>query len=159
MDGNMKLFRFIITAVIPMVAAFVLAGCARVEEPDYREKDYGYVQFKLYKEASYPGTKAAQLEYLRDVAKLKVTLRYEDNLISQTLVVGASSDEAAEYGLRSDKLKLLSGEYQVVTFTLYNKVDEPVYDGTPSEGNNAFSIIAGDSLFTTFLPMLQREER
>ena len=98
--------------MISLVVAFILAGCARVEEPDYREKDYGYVQFKLYKEASYPGTKATQLEYLGDVAKLKVTLRYEENLISQTLVMGASSDEAAEYGLRSDKLKLLSGDYQ-----------------------------------------------
>lgn len=139
----MKLFRLNISALISVVAAFILASCARVEDPDYREQDYGYVQFKLYKEASYPGTKAAQIEYLRDVAKLKVTLRYEDNLISQTLVMGASSDEAAEYGLRSDKLKLLSGEYQVITFTLYNKVDEPVYDGTPSEGNNMFSVTAG----------------
>lgn len=139
----MRLFRFSISAVVAVVSAFILAGCARVEEPDYREKDYGYVQFKLYKEASYPGTKAAQLEYLRDVAKLKVTLRYEGNLISQTLVMGASSDDAAEYGLRSDKLKLLSGDYQVVTYTLYNKVDEPVYEATPSEGHSSFSVQAG----------------
>lgn len=139
----MKLSRISISAVIAVILGFILAGCARVEQPDYREKDYGYVQFKIYKEASYPGTKATQLDYLADVAKLKVTLRFEDNLISQTLVMGAASDAAAEYGLRSDKLKLLSGEYQVVTYTLYNKVDEPVYEATPSEGHSAFSIMAG----------------
>ena len=139
----MKLSRISISAVIAVILGFILAGCARVEQPDYREKDYGYVQFKIYKEASYPGTKATQLDYLADVAKLKVTLRFEDNLISQTLVMGAASDDAAEYGLRSDKLKLLSGEYQVVTYTLYNKVDEPVYEATPSEGHSAFSIMAG----------------
>ena len=139
----MKLSRISISAVIAVILGFILAGCARVEQPDYREQDYGYVQFKIYKEASYPGTKAPQLDYLADVAKLKVTLRFEDNLISQTLVMGASSDAAAEYGLRSDKLKLLSGDYQVVTYTLYNKVDEPVYEATPSEGHSAFTIMAG----------------
>ena len=94
----MKLSRISISALIAVILGFILAGCARVEQPDYREKDYGYVQFKIYKEASYPGTKAAQLDYLADVAKLKVTLRFEDNLISQTLVMGASSDAALKAG-------------------------------------------------------------
>ena len=139
----MRLFKYKVSAVLAVVLAFVLTACDRVEEPDYRDKDYGYVQFKIYKEASYPGTRASQLEYLRDVAKLKVTLSYEDNLISQTLVVDASSDEAAEFGLRSDKLKLLAGEYKVVTYALYNKLDEQVSEGTPSEDFNSFTVVAG----------------
>ncbi len=139
----MRLFKYKISAVVAVTLAFILAGCARVEEPDYRDKDYGYIQFKIYKEASYPGTRASQLEYLRDVAKLKVTLSYEDNLISQTLVVGASSDEAAEFGLRSDKLKVLAGEYKVVTYSLYNKLDEQVSEGTPSEEHSSFTVVAG----------------
>ena len=138
----MRIFKFNISAILAVLSFFVVASCARVEEPDYREKEYGYVQFKLYKEASYPETKA-QLEYLRDVAKLKVTLRYEDNLISQTLVVSAANDDAAEFGLRSDKLKLLSGDYQVVTYVLYNKLDEPVYESTPTEQHLSFSVVAG----------------
>jgi Leucine-rich repeat (LRR) protein len=140
---NMKLFRSNVSVLIAMVAAFVLAGCARVEEPDYRDQDYGYVQFKLYKEASYPDTKAAQLNYLKDVAKIKVTLRYEGNKMAQTLVMTASDDAAAEFGLRSDKLKLLSGDYQVSMFTLYNKVDEPVYESTPTDEFNSFTVVAG----------------
>ena len=107
------------------------------------DPDYGHVQFKLYKEASYPGTRAAQLDYLNDVAKLKVTLRFEENLISQTLVMNAANDEAAEFGLRSDKLKLLAGDYQVLTFALYNKVDEVVYEGTPTGEHTSFSVVPG----------------
>ena len=139
----MRSFKFNISIIAAILSAFILASCVGVDEPDYRDMDYGYVQFKLYKEASYPGTKAASLEYLRDVAKLKVTLRYEENLISQTLVMGASSDEASEFGLRSDKLKLLSGDYQVVTFSLYDKLDKPVYEATPSEAQSTFSVVAG----------------
>ena len=65
-------------------SAFLFAGCAKVNEPDYSEHEYGYVQFKLYKEASYEGTKAAgtQLEYLKDVTKVRVNLKYNDDLIS-----------------------------------------------------------------------------
>ena len=130
--------------LLVLVSALVFAGCAKVQEPDNREHDYGYVQFKLYKEASYEGTKAeqSQLEYLKDVAKVRVTLKYNDDMISQTLVMTASNDEAAEYGLRSDKLKLLAGNYQVLAYTLYNKVDEAVYADTPAEGSG-FEVVPG----------------
>ena len=50
----MKLSRF--SVVIAMVAAFLFASCAKQEMPDNREHDYGYVQFKLYKAASYQDT-------------------------------------------------------------------------------------------------------
>lgn len=128
-----------------LAVLFVLAGCAKEKEADYREHDYGYVQFKLYKEASYEAVKAvmSQLDYLGDVSKIKVTLSYEENLIAQTLVMNSSSDEAAEYGLRSDRLKLLAGEYKVVTFSLYDKMDELVYEGTPSEDMSVFEVVPG----------------
>ena len=120
-----------------------LGGCSKVEEPDNRDMAYGHVQFKLYKEASYPGTKADQLEYLGDVAKIKVTLRYGENLISQTMVASAANDEAAEFGLRSDKLKLLAGDYRVLTFVLYDKLDNVVYEGVPSTSHESFTVVAG----------------
>lgn len=131
--------------ILMLVILLAFAGCAKVQEPDYREHDYGHVQFKLYKEASYHETKALknQLDYLADVTKLKVTLRYEDNLISLTLVMNAADKAAAEYGLRSDKLKLLSGKYQVLIFSLYDKVDELVYEGTPSADHAEFEVVAG----------------
>lgn len=125
-----------------MLAVAALWSCSAVIEPDYQDRDYGHVQFKVYKAA----TKAqgnGQLEYLNDVAKIKVTLRYEDNLISQTLVLGASDAESAEFGLRSDKLKLLSGVYNVSKYELFDKVDEVVYEDTPAPEDASFEVVSG----------------
>ena len=120
-------------------------GCAEIQEPDYRETEYGYVQFKLYKAASYGQTKAvvSKLDYLNDAAKIKVTLKYEENLISQTLVMNSSDPESAEFGLRSDKLKLLSGTYQILTYSLFDKMDELLYEATPSEEHASFEVVPG----------------
>lgn len=135
----MRFLKFSVLWIAALAFSLAFSGCAEVEEPDYRDQDYGYVQFKLYKEASY--TKAAQLEYLGDVAKLKVTLSFEDNLITQTLVVSAANADAAEYGLRSTRLKLLAGDYQVVTFSLLDKMDNAVYDGTVTGEQASFSVV------------------
>lgn len=143
MKQDMKFNNSIALSVLVLIVALFLGSCTAETVPDYREHDYGYVQFKLYKEASYAATKAGQLDYLKDVTKIKVTLRYEENLISQTLVMNASDGDAAEFGLRSDKLKLLAGDYQVLTFSLYDKVDEVVYEDTPVGDHASFSIVPG----------------
>ena len=142
---KMKSVRINMLLAVAFLSALVFAACSKVEEPDYRETEYGYVQFKLYKEASYEGTKAvvSQLEYLADVTKIKVSLRYGDNDITQTLVMNAANDDAAEFGLRSDKLKLLVGSYKVLTFTLYDKTDQPLYVSTPSDAHASFEVVAG----------------
>ena len=40
-----------LTEIYRLIALVLVTGvsfaCAKVEEPDYREADYGYVQFKL----------------------------------------------------------------------------------------------------------------
>ena len=137
-------FNILLSAAI-LLSSLIFGSCSKVEEPDYREKVYGYVQFKLYKEASYDGTKAvvSQLDYLKDVTKIKVTLLYDGNEITQTLVMNSSNDEAAEFGLRSDKLKLLAGDYSISTFTLFDKQDQPLYVRTPSEEFSNFTVVAG----------------
>lgn len=132
----MKYFRNILLSILAMTA---LWSCSSVVEPDYQEHDYGYVQFKVYKMAS----KAPLDYYLHDVTKIKVTLKYEGNPISQTLVVGASDPESAEFGLRSDKLKLLAGSYEVLTFSLYDRMDQVIYDGTPVQEEAAFEVEVG----------------
>ena len=139
----MKSFRFNILHILACLSLLAVSSCTVEEEMDYREKDYGYVQFKLYKEASYETTKAIveELDYLSQVSKVTVTLEYGESRISQTLVVSASSNEAAEYGMRSDKLKLLAGEYRLMKFTLYDKLDQAVYEGVPSEAN--FAVVEG----------------
>ena len=120
-------------------------------EPDYQEHDYGYVQFKVYKLAS----KAPLDYYLNDVTKIKVTLKYEGNPISQTLVMTSSNPESAEFGLRSDKMKLLAGTYQVLAYSLYNRMDDFICDGIVEAENSVFEVKAGGlsvhDLYTDFV--------
>ena len=131
--------------LILLITALGVGACTEIQEPDYREQDYGYVQFKLYKEASYEATKSvvSELEYLHDATKVKVTMRYGETLLTQTLVLSSADAESAEFGLRSDKLKLLSGQYQIALYTLYDNQDEPLYEAVPSAENSSFEVVAG----------------
>ncbi|MGN0191319.1 MAG: DUF4458 domain-containing protein [Candidatus Cryptobacteroides sp.] len=125
-------------SILALLSAALSVSCVREQNPDLRDSGYGYVQFKLYKDASY--TKASGLEYLRDASKVMVMLRYGDVQISQTLTLSASDSEAAEYGLRSAKLKLLTGEYEVIAYTVFNKLDEDVYKGGTA---GSFEVVEG----------------
>ena len=114
-----------------ILSAVILAlGCAKTE-PDYRNDDYGFAQFKLYKHASY-GTRAVKptLDYLAEACKVKVTLGYGETTLAQTLTL-YSVEGSAEEGLRADKLQLLTGEYRRGAFSLYDSADELIYAGTP----------------------------
>ena len=137
----MKSLKYHILMVLMALSA-LLPSCHKDEAPDYREKDYGYVQFKLYKEASYEGTRAVvpELDYLNDVTKVMVMLQYGDIQISQTLTLSASGEEAAEFGLRSEKLKLVAGNYKVNAFTLFDKLDRELYLGGES---GEFTVVPG----------------
>ena len=138
----MKFSRLTAWLLLALVSTFLFAGCVKDSFEDNREKVYGYAQFKLYKSASYGDTKAtvSQMQYLHDAAKVMVMLKYGDTELSQTLVLSAADDAAAEFGLRSEKLQLLAGEYEVTSFTLYDKVDEELYYGNAS---GSFSVAAG----------------
>ncbi len=131
-----------ISVIISLFATLLFAGCAKPEIADNREHDYGYVQFKLYKEASYVDTKAMvqQLEYLADATKIMVMLQFGDDEITQTLTLSASNSEAAEFGLRSEKLQLVAGEYTIKAFTLYDRLDEELYMGGES---GSFTVVPG----------------
>lgn len=148
----MKLIRFSVFATFACLASVLLGGCSDDDGIDNRDLDYGYVQFKLYKADSYQSPQAAQaasgsraikpeLDYLSEASKVKVTLSFGEATIAQTLILSATDKESAEYGLRSEKLKLLTGEYQVVTFALYDANDEPIYNGTPLQ--SSITIVAG----------------
>ncbi len=119
----------------------IALGCTK-SEPDYRNDDYGFAQFKLYKQASY-GTRAVKptLDYLAEACKVKVTLGYGETTLAQTLTL-YSVEGSAEFGLRSDKLQLLTGEYRLVAFSLYDTADELIYAGTP-EAESVFTVTSG----------------
>lgn len=127
------------------LAALLCFACSKENTADNRDNDYGYVQFRLYKEASYDGSTRAivsQLDYLYKASKITVNMDYDGANIVQTLTLSAADNESAEYGLRSDKLKLLTGDYRVVSYTLYDALDEPLYIGTNSS-NEYLSVVSG----------------
>lgn len=118
----MRILKFAIMLMTAVSAVAAIGGCS-VEEP-HDAGDYGYVQFKLYKEASYsPASKAASIDYLADITKARITMRYQGTVLNQTLVFSAADQLKAEYGIRSEKLQLLAGEYEVLSFVVYDKND------------------------------------
>lgn len=137
----MKIFNSIIGG-LTLLATILLAGsCNKKEQPDY-DGGYGYVQFMVYKDASYESKAVqSQLDYLAQACKLKLTMVYEDETLTQTLVLQKSDDASAEYGLQSDKLKLYKGDYEVISFMLYDALDQELYIGTPTVAD--FSIVPG----------------
>ena len=140
-------YKNIISTILSALTGLLFFSCAMVEEPDYTEKDYGYVQFKIYKEASYTKAEGDKvLQYLADATKIKVDITDGNNTISQTLVLHSSNAESAEYGLRSDKMKLLAKTYRITSYSLYGKMDELIYESTPSSSplmSSEFSILPG----------------
>ena len=153
----MKLFRNIsIFAFVAACAALGSVACSDDDGIDNREHDYGYVQFKLYKEGSQPALQSLQsetradgnneeivdqLDMLAQAAKLQVTLKFGNTEIAQTLTLSAANSASAEFGLRSEKLQLLSGDYQIISFKLYNINDIAIYNGTTS--NRDLAIVPG----------------
>lgn len=132
-----------------VLVSLVVALMSSCTEPFAEGIDdgYGYVQFKLYKKASYTptdGTKAIveQLDLLADAHKVKVTLAYGETTIAQTLRLSGGEGDAAEWGLRSEKLKLLAGDYQLVTFMLYDAEDNKLNGGGP-EGSGEIVVESG----------------
>ena len=140
---DMKLFKFSVAALLALATAF-LGGCSDDDGIDNRDRDYGYVQFKLHKEASYDAVSRAQkpqLDYLSEASKVQVSLYYDGTTITQSLTLSAPDKESAEFGLRSEKLRLLAGQYQIITFSLFNADDELIYNGMP--GEERLDIVAG----------------
>lgn len=140
-----KLFHFIPFVIGLLLMTTVFTGCDD-DDDELQQTAFGYVQFKLYKSAS-AATKGAEtrgidmLDKLGDAKKIKVVMIYDGNTIEQTLMLNSYNAENAEFGLRSDKLELLAGNYKLIGFYLYDKLDEQIYAGTP--GDYKFDVVAG----------------
>lgn len=120
----------LILALLSTVLLFT--GCTEEAEP-VSEPGYGYVQFHLFKKGSY--TKAGdKLEYLRDAAKIRVTLRSQDNdIITPVAVVEAVDKNLSEWGLQTAKIRLVAGKYTMTAYEIYDGLDNSVLVGSPSE--------------------------
>ena len=144
----MKLRRLGIFAVMAML--LFVQGCTNDGTVDLQETEYGYVQFKLYKGASYNDVVTSsragvveELDYLGDACKIEVNITDANNrTIRQSLVLSSANSEVAEFGLRSDKLKLLAGEYRLGMITLFDVEDAVIYRKVPTS-ELQFTVVAG----------------
>lgn len=138
-----KIWNFII-----VLSLFSLFNIACTDDKEVFQTGNGYVQFKVYKSESYVKNETSRasgnvLDSLYEANKVKVVLRSNDYDFSQTLMLHAYNEQSAEYGLRSDKLELQTGEYTVVGFYLYDRAEkEPIFVGIPSE-KTTFTIVSG----------------
>ena len=143
----MKLRKLLVWALVATLST-LWVGCTNDVEEGL-ESGYGYAQFKLYKHASYnPEGRAlvgGELEYLRDAYKVQVTLGYDEGYertITQTLTLANDGSVAGEWGLRSDKIKLLVGAYKLHSFTLYDAEDELLRSFSPTIDSH-FEVVEG----------------
>ena len=106
--------------------------------------DYGYVAFRLTKQPSVEASSAtrAKLDWLSDAHKVTITMQSLDNLktLKQTLPITYYDKELAEWGVTSDKLRLLVGDYKVMSYELYDNLDNKLLD---AQCNVEFSVVNG----------------
>ena len=107
---NWKLF---LVPLFTMLFGMVMGGCSD-DKDELQGSQYGYVQFKIYKSASYvqeeenqssTTTRTTTLSKLGDVQKVEIEMQYNGKSITQTLVLNAYNESNAEYGMRRDKLQ------------------------------------------------------
>ncbi len=130
------------------MALLFVQACTNDTTVDLREHDYGYVQFKLYKADSYPAQTISSradvnepLDYLSQACKVDVALYGENGRqFNQSLVLNSADKDLAEYGMRSDKLKLLSGKYRLGGVKLFDAMDNLIYD-RPVDFNQEFVVV------------------
>lgn len=135
---------FFLPLIISLLTMVVATGCS--DDDDELQAQYGYVQFKLYKSASYKEGATTRvtdkLDSLSMAQKIRVVMVHNGATVSQTLPLNAYNANNAEYGLRSDKLQLLSGTYKIIGYYLYDKLDKVLLAG-PAEENNEFIVVSG----------------
>ena len=131
-----NIFKTLAFTLVSLVFCCASVSCSKEESHD---AGYGYVQFRLFKKASVKAT-VDKLSYLYDACKVQVIVQHQGSTISQTLVLNSYNAENAEFGLRSDKLQLLTGEYVIIGYNLFDNLDNELYTGTISE-NNRFTVV------------------
>ena len=147
---------------VAAVAMLFAQGCSK-DSIDLREKDYGYVQFKLYKRASYePTTKSTRadddvLDYLADANKVEINIVTDNgSKLRQTLVLSTSNDDAAEFGVRSDKLKLVSGDYTLKQIKLFDALDKEIYNKVLYTGGEFSVCVGGLTVLDVLVDVVER---
>lgn len=134
--------RFIHTfySFILLVSALFAASCQRSDEG--LDAEYGYLQFRLLKESALDQESRAAdaLEWLSDAHKIRVVMQHEGSTITQTLPLSSFDSESAEWGLYSEKLRLMVGSYNLIGYYIYDNLDNEILSG---DSDYTFEVISG----------------
>lgn len=144
MDFKKNIYSMCMFLIVSCLTMGIMMGCSDDKE-EMEQPLYGYVQFKIYKGASFgdfADTRAIEkLNFLNDAKKIEVVLQRDGETISQTLVLNSYNEGNAEFGLRSDKLKLLAGDYSVSGYHVYDSLDQLILTGETDD--NLFTVVGG----------------
>lgn len=127
-----------IWAIVLAAAMMLMGSCERAGEDAVAE--YGYVQFHLVKasQLTQNDSRAADaLEWLSDACKITVVMQHEGSTITQTLTLSSYDKTSAEWGLWSEKLRLLVGSYNVIGYYIYDNLDNEILVG---DGQGEFTV-------------------
>lgn len=124
-----------------LLLSVVFTGCS--DDNEVLTSKSGFVQFKLYRSTDkHTDTRATELDNLASAKKVEIILEYNGSRIKQTLNLNTYNAETAEFGLRSDKLELLAGQYAVIGYYLYDDLNEVLLAGT-MEDDEPLVVVAG----------------
>lgn len=151
----MNIKNIIKTLALTLVSLVFCGASVSCSKEESQVAGYGYVQFRLFKKASVKAT-VDKLSYLYDACKVQVIVQHQGSTISQTLVLNSYNAENAEFGLRSDKLQLLTGEYVIIGYNLFDNLDNELYTGTITEDNSFKVVENGLAVYDILVDAVER---
>lgn len=116
-----------VLCVVTMLLMVAAIGCEKSGQSI--DADYGYVQFKVVKNSALATRTAEALEWMADACKITVVMQHEGSTIQQTLPLSSYDKETAEWGLYSQKLRLMAGSYNIIGYYLYDNLDRELLVG------------------------------
>lgn len=112
-----------------LACLFVVSACSDDNELGKNNQSFGYFQLKIQKAQTKAITAGTELENLKDAKKVQVDLLFDNRQITQTLNLLSVSDEAAEFGLTSESMQLLTGNYTLTAYRIYGEYIEGSTEG------------------------------
>lgn len=125
---------------------FIATGCQK--ESSSEQDPYGYLQISLTKEMTRGMVEGNSLEHLSLARKIRIALEYNGAVIEQTLNLKSVSEQAAEFGLTTQEIKLLKGKYRLLSYALYGEYRNsgdmaPVLQAIQIEGGHELTVNEG----------------
>lgn len=117
-------------SVLLLAIVTIFGSCEKRSES--LDADYGYAQFRILKASQLEddATRASDaLEWLSDAHKIKIVMQRDGSTITQTLPLTSYDKESAEWGLQSEKLRLIAGKYRIIGYYIYDNLDCEILSG------------------------------